>query len=86
MGLYLLLSSRTFASLYRSGFLLIFRFSEVNLGIKAGEHSLSQDDSLEQWDAVLKYKIHEEYNSFTFENDIALLFVSPQISQLLTND
>lgn len=54
----------------------IISFSADNLRITAGEHSLSQVDSLEQSSFVLKYKIHEYYNSFNFENDIALLFVS----------
>ena len=50
-----------------------------NMRIVAGEHDLSQDSGLEQIRGVSSYTIHENYDAQTFENDIALIFVSHEL-------
>lgn len=44
-----------------------------SLRIVAGEHSLSKTSGLEQYRNVLSIRVHENYDSKTFANDIALL-------------
>ncbi|KZS15746.1 Uncharacterized protein APZ42_018948 [Daphnia magna] len=44
-----------------------------SLRIVAGEHSLSKTSGLEQYRNVLSIRVHENYNSKTSANDIALL-------------
>jgi len=45
------------------------------LRVVAGEHSLSNDSGIEQIRNVVGYTMHENYNSRSYENDIALIFV-----------
>ena len=47
-----------------------------NLRIVAGEHSLSVDSGLEQNRLITRIATHPRYNSDTYEDDIALIFVS----------
>lgn len=44
--------------------------------VVAGEHDLTEESGLEQNRGVTSYKMHEEYNTRTNDNDIALLYVS----------
>ncbi|XP_046446195.1 trypsin-1-like [Daphnia pulex] len=46
------------------------------LRVVAGEHSLAQNSGYEQTRSVSSIKMHVNYNSDTFENDIALLKLS----------
>lgn len=44
--------------------------------VVAGEHSLSADSGLEQYQSVSRYLMHPNYNSNSFENDISLIYLS----------
>ncbi|XP_050731409.1 trypsin-1-like [Eriocheir sinensis] len=52
----------------------------VNLQVVAGEHNLDLDDGTEQSVVLSKIIRHEDYNGFSFSNDISLL----QLSEPLT--
>ncbi|XP_057379778.2 trypsin-1-like [Daphnia carinata] len=48
----------------------------TNLRVVAGEHSLSIDSRLEQKSMPVSVIVHENFNSDTFQNDIALVYMS----------
>ncbi len=55
----------------------VFRLSDLGrLRVVAGEHSLSTDSGLEQISAVSNIYLHQGFDDITYENDIALIFVS----------
>lgn len=57
--------------------MLFIRITDPSiLRVVAGEHSLTQTSGNEQIRSVSTIKMHANYNSDTFENDIALLKVS----------
>lgn len=66
--LFLLWAKQYFTQIHSVTDVTIFR-------VVAGEHDLSVVSGLEQNRDVRSYKMHENYNSNTQENDIALIYV-----------
>lgn len=59
---------------------LLFSVTADRLQVVAGDHKLVGDDGTEQEKKVSSFKNHADYNGNTFENDIALIFVSHLLS------
>lgn len=47
----------------------------ARLRVVAGEHAISQESGLEQIITVASVTVHPQYDSNTYLNDIALIFV-----------
>lgn len=68
------------ASIFKNPIILtvreFFRAIVRGLRIVAGEHDMRTDSGLEQYRDVESYDMHPRYTASTYEDDIALIYVS----------